>query len=287
MVATPTASESPLLPNLQKDLNVLVVDPDPLRRKDLKTRLQASPQVRMCGARNTPHFLMDTISENIVDVILYDLDVGWESILDSVRELRALPAGERIGYVVLSERVTPEMIYRGSQVGMLGYLRKPCNLMRLEKAMRDALGVVDPRLQPVLEGMREAPFFAGFGDRELLRLLNICRTRRFRPGDYVFREGEHGESLYVLLRGSVEIRKHMPDGEHRLLATLPAGTCFGEMAILDNDPRSADAVAGEAALVFEINQKTLTEDDNVLSLKLSRQIGIELANKIRAINQRR
>lgn len=271
---------------MHTDLVVLLVHPHGVQRNAIKAQLQALPIVKAAGGRNTPHFVLDALSENALDVVMFDEACGWENILDTVREVRAHPAAEHCGFVVLSQRLGPEVTRRGSQVGILGYAAHPLDAERLEQALRDALGEVRGPARANLAAMRQVRFFQGFDDRELLRLMNICTVRQLEPGAYLFREGEPGERLYVTLEGHVEVRKHL-EGEHRLLATLPPGTTLGEMAILDNDPRSADAVARDHVRLFEIDHATLNEDDSQLCLKLARQIAVELAGKLRQMNARK
>lgn len=271
---------------MHHDLVVLLVHPHGLQRDAIKKQLQALPMVKAAGGRNTPHFVLDALSENALDVVVFDEACGWENILDTVREVRAHPAAEHCGFVVLGRQFGQEAIRRGSQVGILGYAAHPLGPEGLKRALFDALGEVKGPARANLAAMRQVKFFQAFDDRELLRLMNICTVRQLGPGDYLFREGEPGDTLYITLEGHIEVRKHL-EGEHRLLATLPPGTTLGEMAILDNDPRSADAVAKDHVRLFAIDHATLNEDDSQLSLKLARQIAVELANKLRQMNARK
>ena len=62
------------------------------------------------------------------------------------------------------------------------------------------------------------------------------------PGDYVFREGEFGQTAYIIETGTMELTKYTGD-EHTVLTELEKGALFGEMAIIDNSARSASARA--------------------------------------------
>ena len=267
------------------ELTVLLVDPEPNRRMQVKSMLARLNTVKMSGVRNTHHFLSDALIENNIDVILFDEDTGLENIFDSVQEIRHHPNGEDIGFVVISGKRDPLVVEKGSQVGILGYLEKPFGARELEKSLGQSLGEMDGDTKIVLASMKDVSFFSSFSDRELLRLLNICKTRTLESETPIFREGEPGETMYVVLSGQISIRKRFQDEEKELTVINP-GETFGEMAILDNDPRSADAVAAWDTTVFEINHKTIQEDDGLLALKLSRQIAIMLARKIRSFNYR-
>ena len=79
--------------------------------------------------------------------------------------------------------------------------------------------------------------------------------REFKRGEPLFREGEPGKEMYVIQAGKVNITKTVRDTE-KILATLGAGEFFGEMAILNNKPRSAGAVMAEDGKLLVIDPKT-------------------------------
>jgi CRP-like cAMP-binding protein len=86
--------------------------------------------------------------------------------------------------------------------------------------------------------------------------LYVRFGRDFRAGDVLFREGERGEEMYVIQSGLVQVLKRVGD-EERPLATLGRGEFLGEMAILNNKPRTATAVVLEDARCLVIDAKTL------------------------------
>jgi CRP/FNR family cyclic AMP-dependent transcriptional regulator len=75
-------------------------------------------------------------------------------------------------------------------------------------------------------------------------------VRSFRAGEFIFREGDPAEELFVVKTGTVEIRLG-----NRLLDTLPERSIFGEMALIDHGPRSATAVAATDATVVPVGEK--------------------------------
>lgn len=80
-------------------------------------------------------------------------------------------------------------------------------------------------------------------------------ARDFAPGTVLFEEGQPGDFMYVVQTGEVEIRRQVGDIE-RVLAVLPPGEFFGEMAILNGRPRSATAVVKSASRLLVIEGKT-------------------------------
>ena len=79
--------------------------------------------------------------------------------------------------------------------------------------------------------------------------------KSFANSEYIFREGESAAYAYIIKSGTIEITKHSADGE-QVLAELAAPTIFGEMALIDGNPRSAGARAKENAVVTEVTADT-------------------------------
>ncbi len=107
-----------------------------------------------------------------------------------------------------------------------------------------------------LELLREQ----GLSGAELETLADLSSVKRYPGGTYLFHEGDDGDEMYVVLEGRVMITKFIPGGGDEALAILDRGDFFGEMAMLDGEPRSADAKAYEGpATVVTFDQKTLSE----------------------------
>lgn len=97
--------------------------------------------------------------------------------------------------------------------------------------------------QKASEALKTVPFFAHLQEDEILELANRLVMRRFAQGQVIFHHGDPGGLLYIITQGKVKISHSTPDGQEALLAILGAGDFFGELALLDNSPRSATAEA--------------------------------------------
>ena len=84
---------------------------------------------------------------------------------------------------------------------------------------------------------------------EINFLSSLSREVKLRPGEAIFREGEPGDRMYVVLEGRVMISKYIPGAGEEALAFLERGDYFGEMALIDKQPRSADAAAHSGGAV--------------------------------------
>ena len=96
------------------------------------------------------------------------------------------------------------------------------------------------RLDPdKIEQIREIGLFGGFGDDVLQSFVATLEVNELAPGTVVFKEGESGRELYVLLDGEVEVLRRSKRGHETRVAILGPSDWFGEMSILDVLPRSA------------------------------------------------
>jgi len=100
----------------------------------------------------------------------------------------------------------------------------------------------------------------GLSAAEMKLLATFSSEERFREGSMIFREGEKGDKLFIVLDGRVRISKFIPGVGEEALTVLDRGDFFGEMALIDDKPRSADAKAHESdATVLSIDRSTLNE----------------------------
>lgn len=130
----------------------------------------------------------------------------------------------------------------------------------------------------------------GLSGTELETLAAFARELRYEPGSYVFREGEYGNELFVVLEGRVVISKRIHDGGEEALGVMKRGEFFGEMSLLDGQPRSADArVYREPAVLLAIGRGSV---DRVLSLDPQASLALLqllcrlLAKRLREINHK-
>jgi len=134
----------------------------------------------------------------------------------------------------------------------------------------------------------ETPLFENLDPEEIMEVLHIVEVQQYQAGEIVFREGDGGDSWYVLYRGKAEVLKSSEAGE-QLISTLEPGSCFGEIAILDGLPRSATIRVAEDSVVFHVPRTAfdglLVKDDHV-AYKLIYHMATLLAHRQRSTTER-
>jgi uncharacterized membrane protein len=98
-----------------------------------------------------------------------------------------------------------------------------------------------------VETLRHVPLFESLDDKAARELCQLLEPLDSKAKTVLFRAGDAGDSMYLIERGRVRICVQAKDGEEVILAELGRGDFFGEMALLDGEPRSAEAVVAEDA----------------------------------------
>ena len=130
--------------------------------------------------------------------------------------------------------------------------------------------------------LQQTPVFGGLSARALQSLISGSQAVDVPTGGLFMREGDLGDTVYVLEAGRVAVLKDI-GGKLRLLKELGPGDCFGEMALLDVSPRSATVRALEDCRALEISAAALyqlyeqdLEQFSLLSLNMGREVSRRL-----------
>jgi CRP-like cAMP-binding protein len=124
--------------------------------------------------------------------------------------------------------------------------------------------------------------FDGIREAGLERIASICSEETHRLGDVVFREGDVGDKLYLILEGKIRISREVSGMGEEALAVLGPGAAFGEMSLIDDFPRSADARVHERCRLLVLTKEAL-EDLLFLDKDLAYEI---LMNFVRILSAR-
>ena len=103
------------------------------------------------------------------------------------------------------------------------------------------------------DALARVDLFSGLRQKELKDLATYCSESTYRPGSVLLSQGQQGLGLYILTKGTVRItRATAPDGAEEVLGTAAAGAIIGEMALLDDMPRSATVTAIDEVSVLAL-----------------------------------
>jgi CRP-like cAMP-binding protein len=105
--------------------------------------------------------------------------------------------------------------------------------------------------------LREVGLFGALSDEFLEHLVSTLTVQRILPGDAIFREGDPAREMYVVLDGEIEVLKKSRRGRETRVAILGPNDCFGEMSIIDMQPRSATVRALGPARLLRISTEEM------------------------------
>lgn len=131
----------------------------------------------------------------------------------------------------------------------------------------------------VLNIVKGSPLFYEILDEEVLKIVEKCRVLNLEPGDYIFKAGDEGNELFILLTGSANVMKN-----DVVLAKLRKGDLFGEMVLLNENIRHADVVSDNYSDVLVLKYKDifgLYESDNKMFSLLILNLARLLTNRLR------
>ena len=123
----------------------------------------------------------------------------------------------------------------------------------------------------VAEALGKIHLFREIAPEGLRQIAAIATEETYRVGEVIFREGEAGERLYMILDGKVRISREVSGMGEEALAVLGPGDAFGEMSLIDDFPRSADARVHEKCRVLVLSKEAM-EDLLFLQKELAYEI---------------
>lgn len=135
--------------------------------------------------------------------------------------------------------------------------------------------------------LSQVNIFGRLNRHELRIVKNAVHIRNYTPNEPVFRQGDPGNGMYVIMEGQVGIFLEIPNQEPRKLSELGAGDFFGEIALLDASPRTATATALENATIIGFYRPDLMEILKIkpaVGAKILLSLSEVLATRLRSTN---
>lgn len=221
------------------------------------------------------------------------VDVTAAHMLDQVKDILA----ERHGFLIFSQ--LPQNLPSGRDMQLyfekVGLVR-PENPVRVFGELDEALEWVEDRIlnsamcelgeQDAL-ALNEIELFKNRKAETLAALEQRMEKRSYKIGDKIFKRGDTGDELFLIRKGAVRIMLPLSEKQSHHLGTFGRGAFFGEMAFLDGDVRSADAVAFFDTELYVLTRKafdSVSEEHKKLALGLMEGIASVLASRLRYTN---
>ncbi len=138
-------------------------------------------------------------------------------------------------------------------------------------------------LQPVF--FKRFALFAELDDRELASIAAVAKTRRYAKDDVIFHADEAGDVFCLIKEGQVKVTMISPEGKEIILSLLGTGEFFGEMALIEDEPRSATVVATEALELVTIWRSDFLQ---ILAenFSITKKVLMEMSHRLRNASNR-
>lgn len=153
-------------------------------------------------------------------------------------------------------------------------------------------------LEKAKKNLAASNLLSGLDKKEFTTLMTICRPLEVPAGKVIMKEGDTGDSMFLFAAGVVDVTKSLTlktgkrdfSNVEKSFVKLQAGAVsfFGDMALFENETRSATITASEDCVLFEVKRKdfeTLCERDPSLGYKLVKKIAAVLCERVRKGNQ--
>lgn len=139
-------------------------------------------------------------------------------------------------------------------------------------------------LKEEISFLSAVPFFDLLGTRQKKKIYSLLHHRTFSENEIIFRKGDPGVGMYIIRVGGVAIYNEFPDLTRSKIVSLNSGDFFGEIALLNDSPRSATVIStGETVLLclFRHDLLELMDSDPVLSVKLVYRLSQIVSERLR------
>jgi CRP/FNR family transcriptional regulator/CRP/FNR family cyclic AMP-dependent transcriptional regulator len=137
----------------------------------------------------------------------------------------------------------------------------------------------------IVEFARKVPLFTCLGEKDIRAVSSVMVVREFGAGDTIVHEDdEESHTFFIIVSGTVHAGVMTPEGKKTILATMRKGDFFGEMSLLDGEPRSASVVAAGKCVLLMLYRKPFLEILRKYP-QISIQMLVEMSRRLRNSNR--
>jgi CRP-like cAMP-binding protein len=206
---------------------------------------------------------------------------GEDSISYGPVELPALVTWLRQGRVLRHTWVFSEQRGEWARAG---------EMIELKGLFKSTVGVPSAAAAPGITpgSLRRIKILVDMDERQLASFLQYMEVLKLLPNAMVFKKGDHGDAMFLVLEGELRARV-MVGGQESTLATLTVGECFGEMAVIDEGPRSADVIANRECVLLKISAgalKRVFQEAPALAAPFLLGLSKTISNRVRSLTKR-
>lgn len=127
----------------------------------------------------------------------------------------------------------------------------------------------------IIPHLKAAPLFNQLSDSDLMKVMEYIKTKPMVADEVIFKEGDPGDAVYLIADGGVSLQRRNRTGGSATLVELGAREVFGEMALIEDKPRSATAVSQAAGLLLYLEKK-----DFDMIINVHPYIGVKLMKRL-------
>jgi CRP/FNR family cyclic AMP-dependent transcriptional regulator len=147
---------------------------------------------------------------------------------------------------------------------------------------------MDSKNDSITDILRKSPLFRRLSRRELKKVADIIYERKYTTGEYLFEKDQPGAAMFIIKKGTIKIIASSQTEQEMELATLSEEDFVGELALLDDSPRSASAKAienTEALAFFREDLNKLLDTNPEIASKIFKELAVIIGQRLKATNE--
>ncbi len=159
--------------------------------------------------------------------------------------------------------------------------------MKLTDFIKNLL--LDKEMKKKIQFLSGISIFNGLDFNLLGKIINITYIKTYQKGETIFNETDIGKAIFIIGRGNIEITKKISERQEGILVVLAPGDFFGEMALLEELPRSATARAVEESeiyIIYKVNFDSLIEKYPQVGVKITKNLATILSKRLRKTSEK-
>ncbi|EQC32974.1 AGC protein kinase [Saprolegnia diclina VS20] len=264
-------SEMLLLPRVAKSNEAIRIISKALRAHYLFQTLEDAQLLEVAH-------VMDLVTHNDGDEVITQGDTGNAFFVLEAGSCQILVDDKVVGHYVGGQAFGElALLYNAPRAATIK-ATSPCTLWKIDRVIfRKIATTAEMQSQKArLDFLKQVDFLKHLGDKPLRKIVDVLRMEYFGAGASIIRQGDEGNTFYMIVQGSV-----LCSSEHdEHLVTLHAGQYFGERALLTNEPRKVNCVAETNATCYMLGRRDFTQLLGPLQTLLDRQVRLRTLRSI-------